>query len=213
MRSSLRCFTTDRLCLAPNGRRSSKGWRADMSKRWKPCVAAILITGSTSSTYGADEAFCDAPPPASIEAALKTRPAMPLPIPYREDTYHAALLTPVITSGTYDLADDGALLRHQTAPRKETTEIGERFIKVRREGYENTVPIPSRIAPSLDILRSIVRGDAIAINSFEPSLSNSDDGWAVTLAGMTVRGCGDVLTRFVLTERHGERREIVFTPR
>lgn len=138
---------------------------------------------------------------------------MPLPIPYREDTYHAALLTPVITSGTYDLAEDGTLLRHQVAPRKETTEIGDRFIKVRREGYENTVPIPSRIAPTLDILRSIIRSETVDVTSFEPSLSSSSDGWAVTLAGMTVRGCGDVLTRFVLTERHGERREIVFTPR
>jgi hypothetical protein len=138
---------------------------------------------------------------------------MPLPIPYREDTYHAALLTPVITSGTYDLSANGALLRHQVAPRKETTEIGERFITVRRDGYENTVPIPSRIAPTLDILRSIIRGEAVSVDSFKPSLTHSNAGWSVTLAEMTVQGCGDVLKRFVLTERHGERREIVFTTR
>jgi len=129
----------------------------------------------------------------------------------------------VITRGWFELGDDGALVRHQTAPRSEISKIGNRFISLRREvdGYENNiVPIPSNLAPLLKALRGIILRDGTdATAGYVPRMEIGDAGWTLALSPqqsdhgaqqLVLNGCGDVLSAIEIRLANSERRRIVF---
>lgn len=170
-------------------------------------------------TFGATERLCAAPPPASVEETLQARPdPSDLPLVYREDIYHPAMTDPLVTRGTFDLGRGDTLIRRQTAPRVEETEIGSHFITIRRQDYENNVLIPDQIAPLLTLLRDVVLGREIDTASYSMRLQKNDAGWVTTLSPardtgeLSLSGCGNVLHQMTLGSVGGERRIIVFTP-
>ena len=139
-----------------------------------------------------------------------------LPIPYREKIYHPAISQPVLTEGTFDLGRNDTLIRNQTEPRIETTEIGKRFITVQRDDYKNTTLIPARLMPLLNVVRQIVKGEGSLSDAFVSHLDHTDAGWAVSLTPkgetdeITVVGCGEILTAIHVATENGERRETQF---
>lgn len=128
------------------------------------------------------------------------------------------MLQPLVTQGEFYLGPGGAMIRRQTEPTQETTEIGKRIVTVRRGEDKTTVPIPRSLAPLMNVLRAIISGQPIPKNGYTRTLAATATGWTVTLTprasnGGTVAlsGCGDILDALTLKLESGEVRRIMFT--
>lgn len=156
--------------------------------------------------------------PKSVEMALKARPAATdLPLHYREEIRHPALPDPVTAEGSFDLGSGDTLIRRQTSPTVETTEIGTHTIKLIRaeDGYENTVLVPDRLEPFLAIMRAIVEGEGRIDPRFDARLMTDERGWVLSLTApssepVLLHGCGPVLDRVTMRLENAEERRIIF---
>jgi len=127
------------------------------------------------------------------------------------------VIDPIITEGTFDLGRNDVLIRNQLIPREERTEIGKRFITVRRakDDYENTVLIPQQLRPFLNVMRGIVLGGEAPSKEYIRRLDTEVNNWTATLtppdgAPITLSGCGAVLNAITFSLQGGEERRISF---
>lgn len=167
---------------------------------------------------------CAAPPPATVAQAFAARPAGASGdgIAYVERTFHPALPDPVEARGTLSALPDGTLVRDQTRPVAERTEIGDRFVAVTRAGGAgpNLLPLPPEMRAFADALRAIVAGSAEGLDArFSTRLETGPEGWRLHLdpmgegaAHLTLEGCGAVLAALGIEETTGTRRRILFGP-
>ena len=119
---------------------------------------------------------------------------------------------------------DGTLVKDQSWPRREISEVGERFLSVRRgpDAEANVLPIPSAMRPALRVLRLLVASDLRSAGSaFEMGLGTDDAGWEVTLTptlpearGIRIMllGCGNQLRRVKILEAGAIERHYTFDP-
>ena len=144
------------------------------------------------------------------------------PVSFRELVHHPALSAPELAEGTMSMTPDGTLVRVQTHPSPQRSEVGTRFVRITREGGEpDHYPIPARMRSLLAVLRGVLGGDLATLYPDAPQhLSTGPDGWCLDLAPLapddeltgTLCGCGPRPARLELIERAGVRRVLEFTP-
>lgn len=117
------------------------------------------------------------------------------------------------------MGPDGALIRRQDEPRRETVEIRGDFIHVRKSapgGADETqvMPIPEALSPLLTTLRTIVARGAPEFD--DAALTADAAGWRLDIpsgaAALRLFGCGETLLAVELDPTEGLRRKIVFEP-
>ena len=88
--------------------------------------------------------------------------------------------SPLLQKGIFDIGPGGRLIRHQDHPEPESVDIGERFLTIRREAYENTVPIPEDMAKVFALLRTIVTRRDLSPPEASGGVMRADDGgWRI----------------------------------
>jgi hypothetical protein len=226
MELKLRSYMTDLRYRAQDGPSASKNWQLILQRTLSACVSFILITGSISSTYGAEVTLCTAAAPTNAAEALAARPGNPdEPIHYREEVFHPALNRPISSRGWFEVRHDGSLVRHQTEPELEETRVGAHFIFIRRQDDQqgsNILPIPPDLAELLKTIRAIVGPTGPeALAPFVQPLELSSAGWILRLSrkqsnasdqNITLSGCGEVIRHIEFSFPSGERRVIAFEP-
>lgn len=127
---------------------------------------------------------------------------------------HPALTAPEVARGTLRALPDGRLVKDQTSPRREISEIGDGIISIRRspEGEANLLPVPSEMLPMLRIL-GLAAGGRLeeAADASELGFEMTPEGWRVALSpgdGPVVHlaGCGRRLSRIEIREPDGVER-------
>lgn len=173
----------------------------------------------------AAEPGCAAPPPADV-AHLLSALALPrgVPVGYREEVSHPALARPEVSEGTMWIAADGTLVRDQTIPERQISEVGDSMLTTRAgPGAEPVLyPVPAELRPMLAAIRGVLAGDAAAIEAgFAASLSSDEPGWTLVLrpvadapvAEVDFAGCGSVLRRMEIAGSDNVHRSVTFLPR
>lgn len=157
-----------------------------------------------------------------MAAVSGLRPAGPERIAYREEIHHPALPAPETAAGILGIAANGKLLRDQTRPRREISEVGDDIITLREApgGPANIVPIPSEARPMFAAIRHAIASDAAAIaRDFSLALEPAPAGWRVRLVPedpdaraveVVLVGCGAVLTGMEIVQPGGLRRVMAF---
>lgn len=142
-------------------------------------------------------------------------------VAYREEVTHPALERPEVAEGTMSITPDGSLVRDQTAPERQISEIGERFLTTRSgpDAEPSLYPIPEAAQPVLAAIRGVLAGDTEAIEiGFATDLSSDGGGWRLVLrpadgsAKPEIRfaGCGPVLDWTEVATDDGVRRTVRF---
>ncbi len=144
-------------------------------------------------------------------------------VAYREEVRHPALAEPEVATGTVHVAGNGALVRDQTTPERQISEIGETMLSTRSapDAEATLYPIPADARPMLLALRRMLAGDAAAIaTEFATELASGEAGWRLTLRplgeapgpAVIFGGCGDDLLTMEIVGRDGVRRRLGFSP-
>lgn len=118
------------------------------------------------------------------------------------------------------IARDGSLIKDQTAPTREITEVGQTFISVKTgpEEEENLLLIPDDARPMLNAIRGVLMGDERAVaKDFRMQLSSEGGAWRIVLVPkadsdylITVTGCDDSLLSMEIREPDGVERILTF---
>jgi hypothetical protein len=139
---------------------------------------------------------------------------------YREEVTHPALSLPEVASGLLGVAPDGRLLKEQHIPFRETSEVGDSFVSIRKppEAGPNLLPIPDKYRPMLDAMRFVITGNRAAIaEHFDLALQTGASGWVIGLSSrrpgnsammVSISGCGAVLQGFEILQADNVRRVI-----
>ncbi|MFV0475484.1 MAG: hypothetical protein ACK5MQ_14940 [Pikeienuella sp.] len=142
--------------------------------------------------------------------------------PYREELHHPALLEPSVSRGVLEIGPDGALIRRQSAPRRETVEIRGDYIHVLKSAVgpeapeeRQVMPVPDRLSPLLTALRAIIARETP--DAADAVLTAESAGWRLDVpapgAVLRLLGCGGALRAVELAPDEGARRKIIFAPR
>ncbi len=203
--------------------RNAGSWLNAMSPGWRICAAAILITGSISSTSGATTPLpeCAGERPGNALAVIAGLEIGPNDeVGYVEEVHHAALPRPEIARGVLGVTSDGRLLKDQRFPKREISKIGERFISVSEtpDGPVNLLPIPAELRPMLDAIRLVITGDTKAIEeAFVLDLQPEGAGWRIGLVSrdpdapemlIALIGCATVLRAIEIEQGGGISRTL-----
>lgn len=141
---------------------------------------------------------------------------------YRERVFHPALLDSVDSSGILSIKPDGTLVRDQTDPKREVSELRETVVVVRSppDGEANLLPMPDHVQQLARTLRFLLRfADGPGLEADTTRLADEDGHWRLGIGGTTphkptilIRGCGTSLDRITLAEGGQVRRVISLSP-